>query len=478
MLKMLNQISLIILQVSKENNSKSSTGDSMETETTKTLTGMTGFTVVWMGQLISLLGTSMTNFALTIWAWETTGKATTLALVQLFFFAPTILMSPIAGALVDRWNRKLVMILSDLAAGLGTITIFVLFSTGILEVWHLYLISAFMGAFQAFQFPAYSAAVSTMISKEQYTRASGMLSLANNASRIFGPVAAGILLGFVGTTGILGFDIVSFVVAIIAVLMISIPQPDVLIESTEKTSLLEDSLFGFRYILQRPSLMGLQLVFFFINFSGSLCFPLIAPMILTKTGNNTFALGSVQSAAGAGGLIGGLILSAWGGPKKKVNGVLAGMMLSSLLGMMVLGLGGSMFAWMFGSFMNMFFIPLVNGSNQAIWQSKIPPEVQGRVFSTRALIAQISVPLAMMITGPLTDNFLLPTMDSGGVLAQSLGWLVEAGPGAGISLLFVFMGLAGVGIGLSGFLFPHIRDVETIIPDYDEQLTKPPNTHL
>ncbi|TRO46985.1 MFS transporter, partial [Candidatus Bathyarchaeota archaeon] len=125
---------------------------------------MTGFTVVWLGQVVSLLGTSMTNFAITIWAWEATGKATALALMQLFFFAPTILMSPVAGALVDRWSRKLVMIMSDLAAGLGTITIFVLFSTGALEVWHLYVIFAFMGAFQAFQFPAYSAAVSTMIS--------------------------------------------------------------------------------------------------------------------------------------------------------------------------------------------------------------------------------------------------------------------------------------------------------------------------
>lgn len=440
----------------------------MEAKTEKTLSGMTGFTIVWLGQVVSLLGTSMTNFAITIWAWEASGKATTIALLQLFFFTPTILMSPVAGALVDRWSRKLVMILSDLAAGLGTITIFILFSTGNLEVWHLYLIFALMGAFQAFQFPAYSAAVSTMISKEQYTRASGMLGLANSASMIFGPVAAGILLGSIGTTGILGFDIASFIVAIVAVLMVSIPQPAALEDPTEKPSLLEDSLFGFRYILQRPSLLGLQLVFFFINFSGSLCFTLIAPLILTKTGNNTVTLGSVQSAAGIGGLVGGLILSAWGGPKRKVNGVLTGMMLSSLLGMMVFGLGDGMYAWMFGSFMNMFFIPFINGSNQAIWQSKIPPAMQGRVFSARALIAQISAPLAMMITGPLTDHFLLPAMDVGGALAPTLGWLIEVGPGAGISLLFVFMGLAGVGIGLSGYLYPHIRDVETLIPDHDE----------
>ena len=161
------------------------------------LTGMRGFTIIWLGQFTSMLGSAMTNFALTIWAWEETGTATALALTGLAFVLPNILVYPVAGALVDRWNRKLVMMLSDLAAGIGTIAILLLYTADSLQIWHLYIIFTFMGLFQSFQFPAYSAAVSTMLDKEQYGRASGMLSLAQSASGIFAPVAAGVLLGIV-----------------------------------------------------------------------------------------------------------------------------------------------------------------------------------------------------------------------------------------------------------------------------------------
>ena len=137
--------------------------------------GMLALTTICLGQVFSLLGTAMTAFALAIWAWQITGQATALALVGFFAFAPLVLASPFAGALVDRWNRKVTMILSDLAAALSTAVILFLFATGSLQVWHLYVSSAFSGVFQAFHFPAYSAAVTTMVSKEQYGRASGML---------------------------------------------------------------------------------------------------------------------------------------------------------------------------------------------------------------------------------------------------------------------------------------------------------------
>jgi DHA3 family macrolide efflux protein-like MFS transporter len=428
--------------------------------------GMTAFTIIWAGQFVSFLGTQMSRFALTIWTWDKTGAATAIALSNLFFMAPQMLMKPLAGALVDRWDRRLVMMLSDLGAGLSTIAIYLLMSANVLELWHLYAAFAFAGAFQAFQFPAYSAAVSTMISKEQYTRASGMLSLARSASGIFGPVAAGILLNVIRTNGILLFDILSFVVAISVLLMVHIPQPDM--TETAKRSLLEDSVFGFKYILERPSLLGLQLVFFSINFTAVLCYSLMAPMILSRTGNDTLALGSVQSAFGVGGVVGGLLLSTWGGPKRRVYGVLGGMFLSSLLGVTLMGLGRSTPVWIAAAFFNMIFLPLINGSNQAIWQAKVPPEMQGRVFATRSLIAQVSAPVATGIAGPLADQILLPGMMAGGGLAPIFGWLVGTGPGTGISLLFVTMGLFGMAIGLGGYLTPHVRNVEDIIPDYDE----------
>ena len=429
------------------------------------LRGMKGFTAVWAGQFVSILGTSMTNFALTIWAWEKTGEATALALVGFSFVAPYILMSPFAGALVDRWNRKLVMMLSDLAAGASTLAVLLLFASGRLEVWHLYVTSAFAGAFQAFQFPAFSAAITLMLDKEQYARANGMMSLAHSASNIFAPVAAGILLPIVGIGGIMAFDVVSFLAAVGALALIHVPQPQA--REREKPSLLQDSMFGFRYILGRPSLLGLQLIFLVSNFTGSIGFSLLAPMILSRTGNDNLILGSVQSAFGVGGVIGGLVISAWGGPRRKVNGLLLGLTSSSLLGMTTMGLGRGVAIWVAAAFVLMFVNPITNGCSQAIWQSKIPPELQGRVFSTRALIAQASQPLAMFIAGPLADRLAEPAMMPGGALALPLGWLVGTGPGTGMALIFVAAGIIGASTSLAGYVFDAIRNVEEIIPDHD-----------
>ncbi len=429
---------------------------------------MRGFTVVWLGQFVSLLGTGMTGFALTIWAWQTTGSATALALVGLFQFAPTVLMSPIAGALVDRWNRKLVMMLSDLAAGLSTVVVLILMATGRLEIWHLYVTGAFSGIFQSFQFPAYSAAVTMMLPKEQYARANGMIGLAGSASNIIAPVGAGIFLGYIGTTGVMVFDVVTFMVAIGALLLVHIPQPPSMgLGQEERPSLLKDSVFGFRYIFERPSLLGLQLVFFSINLITSLSFPLLAPMILSRTGNDTVILGSVQSAFGVGGVVGGVLMSVWGGPKRRVHGVLLGMMASSLLGVFTMGLGRGPLIWAFAAFANMCFLPFINGSNQAIWQAKVPPEVQGRVFATRRLIAQITAPIGMAMAGPLADWVFGPAMMPGGALAPTFGWLVGTGPGTGISLIFMIAGLIGAAVGLSGYAFNSVRNVEDILPDHD-----------
>ena len=264
------------------------------------LGGMRGFTLVWLGQFTSILGTSMTNFALTILAWEQTGAATALALIGFSFTAPYILASPLAGALVDRWNRKLVMMLSDLAAGASTVAALLLLAAGRLEIWHLYVTTAFAGAFQAFHFPAFSAAITMMLPKEQYARAHGMNSLSQSASGIFAPVAAGMLLPVVGIRGVMTFDVLSFMAAIGTLMLIRVPQPPAMTDAEkERRSLLQDSLLGFRYILARPSLLGLQLIFLVANFTASIGFSLLAPMILSRTGNDSLVLGSVQSAFGS-----------------------------------------------------------------------------------------------------------------------------------------------------------------------------------
>ncbi|MEJ2554631.1 MAG: MFS transporter [Anaerolineae bacterium] len=437
-------------------------------------TSMLAFTIVWIGQVVSLLGSAMTWFAFTIWAWQTTGEATVLALVGFFSFGPTLLLSPIAGVLVDRWNRKLVMMVSDLASGLATIAVLALYATGNLQVWHVYVVGAVAAAFVSFQFPAYSAAVTVMLPKEQYARAQGMMGLASSASGIFGPLLAALLLGVIGIVGIMVIDVVTFLVAIGALLLVHIPQPAVTEAGREgHGNIWKESIYGFRYILERPSLLALQVVLAGGNLVHALGFTLVAPMILARAGNEELVLGSVQSAGAIGGTIGGLLLVISGGPKRRIHGVLIGWTLASLMGGPLMGVGHNLTLWVLASFFSSLFAPIIYGSDQAIWQAKVAPDVQGRVFATRQLISQVTIPIAMLLAGPLADRVFGPAMMPEGNLSGTFGWLVGAGPGAGMALLIVFAGILGMLVGLGGYVFYNVRNAEDVLPDFDGEVALP-----
>lgn len=430
--------------------------------------GMRDFIIVWAGQLVSMLGTGMTNFALSFWIFEQTGEATALTIAIFAFTAPSILLSPIAGALVDRFDRKTIIILSDLAAGIVTVGWLILVLTGDLELWQIYIGNFIAGAFNSLQFPAFSAAVSLMIPKEQFGRAAGMMDFAGAASNILAPAFAGALFGIIGLAGIMAIDVVTFVFAIGALLIIYIPESEnAAAEKAAMGSIWKESLFGFRYIKERPSLLGLQLVFTFLNFLAAFGMAVMVPMILARTGNNERILATVQSISAVGGVVGGLFMSTWGGPKRRVNGVLIGMTVESLLGPTIMGLARSLVGWAFGGFFVQAVIPVINGSNQAIWQAKVPPSMQGRVFATRRMIAQVAFPFAVLIAGPLADNLFEPAMQTTSFLSQTFGWLVGTEVGSGMSLMMFLSGLAGALVGLGGYLFPAVRNAEDILPDFD-----------
>ena len=430
--------------------------------------GMAGFTIVWIGQVVSLLGTAMSNFALTLWTYEVTGKATPLAMVGFFFVTPMVVLGPFVGVLVDRGNRKVMMMLSDLAAALVTVIVLALYAAGNLQVWHLYVTATISGIFQGFQWPAYSAAITLMLPKEQYARANGMLELAGNGSMVFAPLLAGALIGPVGLAGVLSIDLASAAVAILALLLVHVPQPPRSAAGRAGSgNLMTEAAYGFRYIFARPSLLGLQMVFLVGNFFNGLAYAVLAPMILGRTGNDELIFGSVQSAGAIGGVIGGVAMTVWGGPRRRVHGVLLSWSCTGLLGQTVLGLGQALPAWAVGSFLWSFFGPIINGSNQAIWQAKVAPDVQGRVFTARQFIAWLVLPVTQLLAGPLADRVLEPAMAEGGSLAPVFSWLVGTGTGAGIGLLFVVTGGLAALASLGGYLFPAVRDAEDILPDHD-----------
>jgi len=451
----------------------------METSQRRSPSGMKAFWIAWAGQLISLLGSGMTQFALTIWIYRVTSRATDLALIGVFFMVPLLVMSPIVGLMVDRYNRKLMMMLSDLAAGATTVVVFFLYTSGNLEVWHLYVNAAINGVFQGFQWPAYSAALSMMVDKKQYVRVSSLLDVAGPASGIVSPILGGAIIGlgdaggFDGLTIIMLIDIVSFIAAIASLLFIHIPNPDP--QAAEKTrgeGFIQEALYGFRYILQRPALLALQSVFMAGNFIFSMARgTLLAPMLLARTGTNAWIFGASQTIGAIGMVIGGVVVGAWGGFKRRIHGVLLGWAMG-FFGILITGFGRSDPSWMIGIwavgiFLAALIVSLINASNQAIWMAKVPVEVQGRVFSARRLIAWFANPLAALIAGPLADYVMEPAMMVGGPAAGTFGWLVGTGPGAGMSLLFILTGFVGLAVSLGSYLIPLIRDVESILPDHD-----------
>lgn len=439
--------------------------------------GLRVFIIVWLGQLVSLLGTSITRFAVTLWAWEVTGQATALSLAAFFGVIPIMLMSPIAGALVDRWNRKLVIMLSDLGAVGATVLLFILSATGNLEIWHIYLTSFIAGTFESFQYPAFSASITTMVDKEQYARAGAMMGMAEMVSGIFAPILATAFYATIHLEGVLLLDIATCLIAILTIAIVHIPQPAVSPDSQDegKGSLFKEAIYGFQYIWKRPSLFGLQMFFFVGNFLYGVMSVLISALILSRTDNNQLILRDFASIMALGGLVSSFIISVWGGPKRRINGVLWGWGLAGIFPIIGLAVGQTPIVWLASGFIGALAIAVVNPSNQAIWQSKIPPHIQGRVFSARRLIAQFSGPFALLIAGPLADYVFEPAMQSEGWMLDLFGGIVGTGTGSGIAVMFLIIGCLIVVMSITAYLIPVIRNVEDIIPDHQDSVTTKPS---
>lgn len=432
------------------------------------LQGMRAFYVIWFGQFLSIFATRMTNFAITLWAWDLTGTATGLVLVGVITYLPGVILSPFAGTLIDRWNRKLVLAISDLGAAISTSVLLILFYTDSAQIWHLYATGAIASAFGAFQYPAYSAVVTTMVPKEQYARANGMRSVIGSASGIAAPLLAGALLAIVDIPTIMLIDLATFGVAIITLLIVFIPQPEVSEESeAEKGTIWNETLHGLRYILNRRSLVAIFLYFTVTNIFTGFGYPMMTPMILAKTMDDSVILGMSHSAGSFGFLAGGLLITLWGGPKKRIHAVNLGMILWGLTGALLFGPSWSIAFWIIGSFMMSFFNSVINSAYIAILQTKIAPDLQGRIFGIENAITTFSFPVAQLLAGQLADRVFEPGLMPGGGLVDSLSLIFGVGQGAGMGLTIFIGGIIAVATGIMGYLIEPIREIETRMPDQD-----------
>jgi DHA3 family macrolide efflux protein-like MFS transporter len=400
------------------------------------------FFTVWGGQAFSLFGSALVQFALVWYLTKETGSATVLATATLVAMLPQIVLGPFAGALVDRWNRRLIMMVADGGIALATIGLIYLFVSGGVQIWHIYLIMMIRSLGQAFHFPAMQASTSLMVPEKHLTRISGANQTLQGATSIIAPPTGALLLEVLPMHGVLSIDILTALLAIAPLVFISIPQP----EHSDATAdadgekkpvgFMQDVREGLRYVASWPGLLAILVMATLINF---LLMPTNAlmPLLVTKHfGLGVLEFGLMDSFWGVGAILGGLILSAWGGFKRKVVTSMMGIM-GIGMGIIVVGLAPANLYWLaviamaFCGIMN----PITNGPLFALIQSNVRPDMQGRVMSLLLSAATAMSPLSLMVAGPVSDAI-------------------------GIRAWFWFGGVLCLLMGIGAFFVPAIMNVE------------------
>jgi DHA3 family macrolide efflux protein-like MFS transporter len=364
------------------------------------------FFIIWTGQAFSLVGSRLVQFALVWWLTETTGSATVLATATLVAILPGVVLGPFAGALVDRWNRRRVMIAADAFVALITAWLAYLFWTGSMSVWHVYAAMLARSVGGAFHWPAMQASTSLMVPKKHLSRVAGLNQTMQGALNIVAPPLGAILLSLLPLHAIMGIDLGTAAIAIVSLLLVAIPQPERAAAATvdQKVSVWDDFRAGLRYVWGWPGLMAILVMAMIINFVVNPAFSLMPLLVTDHFGGGALQLGWLQSGWGVGMLLGGLVLSVWGGFRRRVYTSLIGLVLEGAA-ILVIGLtpGNGFFLALGAIFVAGFMNPLINGPLMAILQATVEPEMQGRVFTLVSSLASAMMPLSLAVAGPVAD---------------------------------------------------------------------------
>lgn len=415
----------------------------------KKLAPLKGFITLWGSQAVSSLGSSMTAYALIIWVYQQKGTASSVSLLSFFTFLPSILFSFAAGTFADRWDKKRVMLLSDLAAACGTLTVLLLHLNGRLQIWHLYLINFLISFMNAFQGPASYVATSLLVPKEYYNQASGLQSFSSSLISIITPALATALLAFGRLETVLIVDLISFMVAFLTLLLF-IRLPELQTElNKEKERFIKSCLYGLQFLREHKMLLKLILYMSLINLlaftSG---YGILSALILAHSGGNQTVLGLVNSAVGIGMLLGSVAVTLMKPPKSRTRVIFITMAVSFFLGNALFSAGHSAGVWIVTAFTGNMLVPFTNAGMTAIMRLNVPIEMQGRVFSTRDTVQYFTIPLGLFLGGFLSDRLLEPFMAGASPLRPILEFIVGSGKGSGMAILFLITGIIGVSSSL------------------------------
>ncbi|MEU4216982.1 MFS transporter [Actinoplanes sp. NPDC026623] len=431
---------------------------------------MQRFAIIWSGQFITLVGNSVLRFAFVIQAWTAGQQATQVVLLALCGVLPQVLLSPTAGALVDRCRKRTALMLADLGGLVVVGGLTVVYFVGHLELWQIYLAATLLGATAAFQYPALSSAVPLLVGKAHLQRANGLLGTARSTAEVCGPALAGVLIGTSGLAAILWADLLSFVAGLATIWSVRFAEerPGRAPGGAPRRRLIGDSLDGLRFLFARPSLRGLILIVFTVNLVMVFGYSVLPPMILARTGNDTAALAAVLSSIGVGGILGGLVVGVWGGPRSRIRAMLLGILGMCVSSLIAVAVVRDVRAWCAAVVVGAVLMAIVNSTEQAIIQTKVPSDRQGRVFGAVLAVSQVSVPLAMALSGPLADHLFEPQAATGTGLVGRLQPLLGTGPGSGMAAMLLIAGVGGSVVALWGLSSQPVRDIDRLVPDIEE----------
>ncbi|EPR13416.1 MFS transporter [Ruminiclostridium papyrosolvens] len=400
------------------------------------------FLLLWITQSFSGLGSAMTNFALVIWSYQQQGSALTTSFLAICSYAPYVLLSIFAGALSDRWNKKFTMLISDSFAALCTISVLILLTIGKLQIWHLYLINTLNGLMNTVQQPASEVTISLLTPKKHYQKVSGMRSFSNSLVTILTPVLATALLSFTSLKFVILFDLITYFTAFVALLcFIKIPQ--VTEQSiTVSETVLQSAKSGFRYLKDNRGILDLILFLAVINFTASIFNAALPAMMLSRIGGGEVALGLVNTVTGIATMFGSILVSILPPPKSRVRVICNSLLFAMSTENFILAFGRSTWVWCLGAILGWIFIPVMGANMDVLFRSKIPIEMQGRVYSVRNTLQFFTIPLGYLCGGFFVDRVFEPFM-AGQSMSSLWVTLFGSGKGSGAALLFFVIGIFG-----------------------------------
>ena len=394
------------------------------------------FFTIWTGQAISLLGSSLVSFALIWWLTEETGSATVLALASIVTIIPRVLLSPIIGTFVDRWQRGRIMLVSDISIALATTILAILLALGIKDVVLVYLLMFIRSLGGAFHGPAMIASTTLMVPEQYYSRIAGLNNALRGAMSILAPLTGAWLLAILPLQGILALDVITAVPAIISLLIIAIPQPTESHQMVARPSAWSELRQGLKYIMRWSGLIMLIFVYAMVHFLLAPALAFLPLLVTNHFGGEAVQLASLQSAAGIGLVLGGLTLGLWGGLKRRMALAMVALALMGS-GMIAIGLAPSnaFLVAVMGMFAVGFTLSFVTSLRMAVLQTAVPPEIQGRVITIVLSSTALTDPIGLAIAGPLSDI-------------------------VGVRIWYIFCGIITIAMGIGALFVPAIMNIE------------------